>query len=177
MRAFFAILKICSAHPSSYLFFFSRLVWIKLGLLPLGTLTKYQKRRSRQRMKQSRLDLDLDLNLKVDSNHLKVLYGRGLYALLGHSCTAIFRMAIRTFEISRYFTVACSKDRKIGSGRLVKREVQMRKIGLADRRKCTWSDRNASILMARACSHFDRTACRCFVRVQELTPTAVNRIF
>ena len=60
---------------------------------------------------------------------------RGLYALLGHSRTAIFRMAIRTFEISRNFKVACSEDPKIGSSRLEKREVQMWEIGLADRRK------------------------------------------
>ena len=56
---------------------------------------------------------------------------------LCHSCTAIYRMAIRTFEFSRYFTVACGKDQKIASGRLVNREVQMWKIGLADRRKST----------------------------------------
>ena len=104
-------------------------------------------------------------------------YARGFPGMLQYGCTAIFRMAIRTFEISRYFTVACSKDRTIGSGRLVKREVQMCNIGLADRRKCTSVDRNASILMARACSHFDPPTRTCSVRVQELTPTAVNRTF
>ena len=59
---------------------------------------------------------------------------RGFSGMLQYGCvTAVLQISGWQFV---HLNFACSKDPKIGSVRLEKREVQMWKIGLADRRKC-----------------------------------------